>query len=342
MSITNLTLFKRYNGIFYITYLQDGLAKWKSTKKRTKHEALKVLSEFEQYLKQDVPKVLFADFVIQFLTLRATDLRQSTIKQTCIPTFKAFERLCGNKLLSAYTLRDVEYFKSKRLENCSPITVNIGFRVLRAAFNYAIKLQLLSANPFMKSSALKAREQYPTYLTKDDLKKLLDIVEESVLEELFLFAALTGLRLGEIVNLTWTSINFQQRTILIKNTEDFVTKSGKQRIVPMSELVINLLSRKELTQRFCKFVFQLNGRQVSKCYVSHKFKYYTRQLGLNDKVHFHSLRHTFATWLVQEGVNVYEVQKLLGHSSVKVTEIYSHLAAAELHNAVNKIDITFN
>ena len=60
---------------------------------------------------------------------------------------------------------------------------------------------------------------------------------------------------------------------------------------------------------------------------------------LNNKLHFHSLRHTFATWLVQDGVNIYEVQKLLGHSSVKVTEIYSHLVANELHNAVNKLSI---
>jgi site-specific recombinase XerD len=50
-----------------------------------------------------------------------------------------------------------------------------------------------------------------------------------------------------------------------------------------------------------------------------------------------ALRHTFATWLVQKGVSIFEVQKLLGHSDIKVTQIYSHLAASDLHGAVNRI-----
>ena len=55
-----------------------------------------------------------------------------------------------------------------------------------------------------------------------------------------------------------------------------------------------------------------------------------------------SLRHTFATWLVEEGVPTYEVQKLLGHSSISVTQIYSHLAASELHKSVEKISLALN
>ncbi|MBI5475218.1 MAG: tyrosine-type recombinase/integrase [Ignavibacteriales bacterium] len=63
---------------------------------------------------------------------------------------------------------------------------------------------------------------------------------------------------------------------------------------------------------------------------------------LNSKLHFHSLRHTFATWLVQDGVNIYEVQKLLGHSNMKVIEVYSHLVTSKLHSAVNKISLRLN
>ncbi len=63
---------------------------------------------------------------------------------------------------------------------------------------------------------------------------------------------------------------------------------------------------------------------------------------MSEKLHFHSLRHTFATWLVQEGVSIYEVQQLLGHSSISVTQVYSHLAASELHGAVNKIQVVLN
>ena len=82
--------------------------------------------------------------------------------------------------------------------------------------------------------------------------------------------------------------------------------------------------------------------EVPPHFVSKRFKIHARRVGLREDLHFHSLRHTFATWLVQEGVSIYEVQKLLGHSSISVTQIYSHLAASELHGAVNKIQVVLN
>ncbi len=342
MSITKLSLFKRYNGIYYITYQEDGSTKWKSTKKKLKHEALKVLSDFDDYLRHDSPTVSFHEFVHQFLSLRANYLRESTIRRIYLPAFNAFDSICGNKSVTAYTVKDVETFKSKRLETCSPTTVNIAFRALKGAFNCAIKWHLLIENPFEKSSQLRAPERFPTYLSKEDFKRLLCTVKEPELKDVFLFATFTGLRLGEITNLRWSSIDFQKRQILVENLDDFFTKTGKQRCVPMNETIINLLSRKELTQKFCVHVFQRRGVRLQHSYVSHKFKEYARALGLNDRLHFHSLRHTFATWLVHDGVNIYEVQKLLGHSSVKVTEVYSHLAAGELQDAVNKISLSAN
>lgn len=56
----------------------------------------------------------------------------------------------------------------------------------------------------------------------------------------------------------------------------------------------------------------------------------------------HLLSHTFATWLVQSGVGIYEVQKLMGHSSVAITQVYTHLAPSELHSAVDKITLSLN
>jgi integrase len=220
--------------------------------------------------------------------------------------------------------------------------VNIEFRTLRAAFNLAVKWQLLTENPFTKSSQVKTPEQLPSHLSKEDFRRLLTSVKEPVLREVFLFAALTGLRLGEILNLKWNDIDLQRRQIAIVSNESFSTKTGKYRIVPMNGLIYELLSQKSATANFTTYVFHRNGYQLQSSYVSHKFKRYVRSLGLNDAIHFHSLRHTFATWLVQDGVSIYEVQKLLGHSSVKVTEVYSHLAASELHNAVNKISLLLN
>jgi site-specific recombinase XerD len=78
-------------------------------------------------------------------------------------------------------------------------------------------------------------------------------------------------------------------------------------------------------------------------WVSHKFKYYVYEARFSDdRLHFHSLRHTFASWLVQDGVSLYEVQKLLGHSSIAVTQVYSHLQPEQLHATVNRLKVGLN
>jgi site-specific recombinase XerD len=91
-----------------------------------------------------------------------------------------------------------------------------------------------------------------------------------------------------------------------------------------------------------EYVFTLNGKKILDGWVSHAFKKAVRKAGVDSRLHFHSLRHTFATWLVQNGVGIYEVQKLLGHSSVAVTQVYAHLAPSELHGAVEKISVSLN
>jgi site-specific recombinase XerD len=342
MSIAKFSLFKRYNGHYYIIYEHDGKTKWKSTKKKLKHEALAVLSDFKEYLRKDVPKTKFSDFKQQFLTLQSNNLRSSTIERIYLPAFNSFERICGNKHLAAYSLRDIEHFKSVRLLVCSPTTVNIQFRTLRAAFNHAVDWQLLYQNPFLKTSQLTAPEQLPSYLTKEQFKKLLGVVEEKELKDLIVFATLTGMRLGEIVNLRWADIDLERKLVQVSNSKTFKTKTGKMRTLPLNLLVVDLLRQKALLTQITEYVFQRNGLRIAEGYISHTFKKFVRLSGLPEAIHFHTLRHTFATWLVQEGVNIYEVQKLLGHSDITTTQIYSHLASNELHHTINKISYGLN
>ena len=77
-------------------------------------------------------------------------------------------------------------------------------------------------------------------------------------------------------------------------------------------------------------------------FVSKTFKRHVRLSGLNPALHFHSLRHSFASWLVQDGVSIYAVKELLGHSDVKTTQVYSHLQPEQLHSTVNKIQVSLN
>ncbi len=84
-------------------------------------------------------------------------------------------------------------------------------------------------------------------------------------------------------------------------------------------------------------VFTYQGKEIKSLFISHKFKKILLQAGLNQKYSFHTLRHTFASRLVQKGVSIYHVAKLLTHSDIRVTQIYAHLTESNLKDAVNKL-----
>ena len=81
----------------------------------------------------------------------------------------------------------------------------------------------------------------------------------------------------------------------------------------------------------------VNGKKILDIWLSRKFKYYISKMDIDQSLHFHILRHTFASWLVQSGVPIYEVQLLMGHSTIRVTQIYSHLVPKQLRTSVEMI-----
>ncbi len=185
---------------------------------------------------------------------------------------------------------------------------------------------------------------------KPDLERIspgfgvfLSDVEDRDFRELCITAILTGLRLGELPNLRWAEIDFLKRAVLIQNSERFTTKNKHPRVVPVSDELYQLLSeRKENIRIETEIVFHdRKGKPLKEGTVSQKFKRYVRRAGLNDKLHFHSLRHSFASGLVTSGVSLFQVQKLLGHSTSRTTEIYSHLLPQQLHKEVNALAAKF-
>lgn len=342
MSISRLSLYKRSNGFWYILYDDGGTIRWKSTGAKLKQGALKALSEFQALLKNKGSCLPFSEFISQFNTSQAYVLRQSTLQRIYRPAFEAFLSICSNKALSSYTVKDVEAFKRQMLDRSSATYVNILFRSLRAAFGVALKWRLVNENPFSQSSSIKVAEKAPAYFRQEQFRTFLAIVKEPNLKDVFTFAVLTGLRQGEILSLQWSNIDLERRTLTVESSGRFLTKTGKCRTIAFSEAVLRLFDKRKRTASVSPYIFHSKGLPLAQSYVQHKFKKYVRLLNLDENLHFHSLRHTFATWLTQGGVPIYEVQKLLGHSSVRMTEIYSHLAAAELHSAVNKLDLKLN
>lgn len=281
-----------------------------------------------------------SEFAEYFAALSKHDLRPSTLESVYRPAFSSFIAICGDKRLSEYSVRDIETYKAERLETCSPVTFNIAFRTLKAAFNQAVRWELIQENPFSKLKQVRVPEKLPVHFTREEFERFIAAVREPILKDLFIFGALTGMRQGEILNLQWSNIDFDQRLIQVTNQDGFLTKTGRSRMIPMNDDVFELLKKLKIQSDGCMNVFNREGEKLSQSYVEHKFKYYVRSAGLKEELKFHSLRHTFATWLVQNGASIYEVQKLLGHSDIKTTQIYAHLMASELHSTVNRISFS--
>ena len=135
--------------------------------------------------------------------------------------------------------------------------------------------------------------------------------------------------------MTWQDVDLKQKTLLVHSTIGHTTKGGKIRLIPMNTTLKELFEKMPKTEGVI-FSGERGGWKRGD-FVGRSFKKAIRGCGLDTKLHFHSLRHTFASLLVKEGVSLYHVKRLLGHSSSRVTEIYAHLGTTELSGSVEKL-----
>jgi integrase len=343
-------LFRRSNGIYYLVTYHNGHRLWRSTGKRRRAEAEKfVRDSVLRPVSITAPKatmpelppaevkpscVSFGEFIPQWRVYANTSFMPNTIR-LYDSAFRDFVRLIGDKALNEYRAMDLEHFKAKRLSEVSSTKTNIDFATIKAFFNMAVKWDVLDKNPCSGVKLVKIPPQRPIYLTKEDFDKLTTSIKETWFREIVTFAVATMMRAGEIVNLTWDSIDLAKRVLLVENTDKFRLKTTQPRAIPMNEWVHKILSERASKTGYV-FTFP-DGRQTTVDCISGKFKKACRASGMSDKVHFHSLRHTGATWLVQSGAPIFAVQRILGHSDIKVTMRYAHLVTDELHDVVNKI-----
>jgi integrase/recombinase XerD len=225
----------------------------------------------------------------------------------------------------------------------APKGYTVYFRNLKAAFNVAKEWEYIDENPFAKVKLPKKQRENPAYITKIQLDLILGVMKNETLKEIVYYAFYTGSRRSEILNLRWRNIDFSKKTITIGD-EDFETKTKTQRIVPIAQDLYNRLWKRSDSGKISssnpdRFVFsKANGFPFHEDVPTKAFKRACSEVGIDKKIHFHSLRHSFASYMVQNGVNIQIVQKLLGHSSITTTEIYSHLDIGALQESVKVFD----
>jgi len=219
-------------------------------------------------------------------------------------------------------------------------TINIELTVIRAALSWAVDNDWLESNPASRLKLLKTSDSKKgKALTEEEVNALLRGCE--TLRSGFWFRDIlitllnTGMRRGELVNLTWDDIDWEQELIKIQE-KPFWSPKSYERTIPVNQTVKSILEKFQSNSK-CSFVFNNNNRKIEDNVLRKKLLTLSRRVGLPHITRIHDFRHTFASNLLMAGVDIPTVQSLLGHRSWNTTIIYSHQTQEHTKKAVEKL-----
>jgi integrase len=242
----------------------------------------------------------------------------------------------GNFPLAEITPRLIADYKSRRREEgAAPQTINNETSLMSHAFNLAIKhWEWVKENPVKKVSKEKVNNMIERWLTLEEEQKLL-ASSPIWLKEIIIFAINTGLRLSEVLDLKWSRVDLIRRTITILEEQ----KNRGRDTLPLSEGALAVLKERARVRRSETDLvfFTGNATRIGSRNVERAFYSALKKSGIVP-LRFHDLRHTFATRLVQAGVDLYTVQKLGRWKTISMVMRYAHHYPESLRSGVEVLD----
>jgi len=220
-------------------------------------------------------------------------------------------------------------------------TINFELNALRTILYEAVKRGYLSENPLKGVRKLKVEDSKRIrVLTPVEMGTLLDHTPDD-LRPIFQTFLLTGMRKGELENLTWDDVDFRQRKIKVQRKPFWRPKTGEREISIHSDLLPILRRLKAENSKKLKsdFVFPHKDGSRIKTKLRERLMKVARKAGIEDLSSIHAFRHTFATQLLQNGVQFPELKEILGHKDINTTLMYLHFAPHHLAQAVDKMKL---
>ena len=234
------------------------------------------------------------------------------------------------------------YLKSLHNLNLSHTTINRNLSSLKHFFTYLSKKKYIQNNPVINFSGLKNVKPLPKSLSIIDVNSLINAPDTSnfiglrdraMLELMYA----TGVRISELINLQYTNIDLNRSLIKVMG------KGGKERMIPFGDNALSWLSnyiefrrKNNLSLQSRDFFISNQGRKLTRQAFWHRIKNYLIKTGLSKDISPHTLRHAFATHLLNNGADLRSVQMLLGHSDLSTTQIYTHIAKQRLSDMVKE------
>lgn len=273
-------------------------------------------------LKREVKSTYFYDLMDRYIKYAELNFRApKRVIQAC----NQFRKFFPNKNLIDITTISIEDYKHKRQsEEVGHSSINRELAVMKAMFNMAIDWELLhSANPVYKVKYFKLPKSPTRVLNEQEFLMLCDCAADH-LKPILKCAYFTGMRKSEVLNLKWDDVNIFRGSLIVRETKNY-----EYRERPINDQLKKLFISLD---RESEYVFSYEGKRIREFKTAFKTALVKSQI---PYCRFHDIRHTFATNLVANGVDIVTVQDLLGHKDIQMTRRYSHPTPENKRIAVN-------
>ncbi len=298
------------------------------------HKVMTQVAEGKWFERQPDHNKTFSEMIEKYMTeYSITKTSSGQVRDTVIAGhLKSF---FDNRQLKEITPSlIVDYKTSRRKKGMAPATISRELCLLKRAFNLAVReWEWCKDNPVSRVSGERFNNQIDRWLSHEEESMLLTACP-GWLKEIIIFALNTGMRQGEILDLEWSHVDLFRKTITIMRS-----KNGERRTLPLNKTTLELLKTKAKVRHIkgnYLFISQ-NGTRIIQRNLLRAF-YQARETARIQNFRFHDLRHTFATRLVQAGVDLYTVSKLLGHKDVRMTQRYAHHCPESLRGGIEVLD----
>jgi integrase len=286
--------------------------------------------------------------VITNMLKKSTFLRyEGIINKYLVPSFGGYD-------IASITPARVQKFMSTLIKdkNLSASSVRMVLITLGLIFKQAISQGYCKQNPVSEIEKPHSQKHEQTFLTPDELRRLFNAADEPY-KTIFIFAAMTGCRRGEILALKWDDIDFERKLVYIRRTVfngEFTKPKSRNstRVLAIADILANKLLEHKIAspKNDLDLVFPnseggiMSGGHLSKW----AFKHAVKKAKIDRHVRFHDLRHSFASLLIYKGEHIRVIQSVMGHANISTTmDIYGHIMQDAHSEASNKVsDAIFN
>lgn len=267
------------------------------------------------------------------MSLLEEEMKLRGFSQKTIKSYTQYITRClefANKSARDINTWDVRgYLANLAEKGYSSSTLNLAYSALQFYFG-----KILHRNFFVSIPRAKKDKKLPVVLSKEEINKMIEQTKNIKHKTIIKMLYGTGMRVGELVRLRMNAIDFDRRIIHIVHS-----KGAKDRVVLLPGSLVKILHIQKSLKRSKDFLFT-NGRggRMTEASIQKIIKYTAFRAGVGKLVSPHTMRHSFATHLLESGTDIRYIQALLGHARLETTQIYTKVAVNKLEEIVSPLD----